>query len=595
MIVSGFSRAFFEQVQMFGNVTLVIAQMQTKKVGLAVQLLETNPWYVGYANVIVTIKATGYTDYQLVKIPVRIKSKNKYASLGTLPEAYVPQWMGASSPERDILWAVGYGGLFGNNGGYFRAYGSTTSGKAISNEYAFCVDAIDANTAWVGTSKVNGTSSNIRKTVNGGQSWSAVSVKTITNFVNTIHFYDQNKGVFTGDPKNGKWGIGLTNNSGQTWKQPTIMPPPLQDENGLAGCGAYVGSSIWFGTNKGRVIVSRDEGKTWNATQILNAGQIWAVAILDDKHGMAVYSDTGSTDKYIATTTNGGVSWTKNVYDFSKNLLDPVYFYTNPKAGRIYMLCSGGEIYSSKSYGKSWEPVLSMYHGSTKIGAATDVPISKMRMWDLGESIGRLDFTYTPVDVIKTLELISNDTLFFDSVQVNKFRLRAATFKNTGNVPIQINPSIVPDPGVSADEFKIYAFNNDMVDPGNTISVRVKFVPEQAGQRSAVLKIHSDAEPPEFNISLLGFGKEPVSVNDIDELPSDIVVSPNPASDFININLNGLNFDKILLIDINGRILQQFEARTDPVLDVSSVNAGLYYLIFQSKEKTFYKKIMISR
>ena len=572
-----------------------LGQMQTKKVSLALQLLTNNPWYVGYANIIVTIKATGYTNYQLVKIPVKIQSNNKYTILGTLPEIYIPQWMSAVAPKRDVVWAVGYGGLFGNNGGFFKAVGSSTTGKGISSEYAFCIDAIDENTAWVGTNKTNGTSANIRKTVNGGGNWSAVSVSTITGFINTIHFYNEQKGVFLGDQKNNKWGIGLTSNSGQSWKQPSIMPPPLKDEQGLAGCGAYVGSSIWFGTNKGRVIVSRDEGKTWNATQIPNAGQVWLVAIMDDKNGLAVYSDTGSTNKLLATTTNGGYSWNKNKYDFSKNLLNPVYFYTNPKAGSIYMLCSGGEIYSTKDNGTTWKPVLSMFHGSTTIGAASDIPISKMQMWDIGTTSGKLEFSYMPVDVVKKIELVSADSIDFDSVLVDKFRLRAASLQNNGNVPIQITPEIIPDAGVGPNEFTINAFNNDIVDPGNTISVRVKFVPQEVGLRTAVLKINADADPSEIFVHLKGIGKEQIIESVINELPDNIIVAPNPSNNFINIKLNNWKFDNILMIDVNGRLVKTFALHNNSQLDISSVNTGIYYLIFQSQKKSFYKKIIISR
>jgi subtilisin family serine protease len=570
-------------------------QMQTKKVSLSVELLETNPWYIGYANVIVKIEATNYVDYQLVKIPVKITSKNRYSSIGAMPEVYVPQWMGASSPTQSSVWAVGFGGLFGNNGGYMRVLGATTSGKAISNEYAYCVYAADANTAWVGTAARNGTSATVRKTTNAGSQWQAVSVSTITTFINAIHFYNDMKGVFIGDPKNGKWGIGTTNNGGQNWNYPQTVPSPLADEAGLAGCASFVGSTIWFGTNKGRIIRSTNEGRTWNATQIQGAGQIWAVAILDKNNGLAVYSDEGSEDKYIASTTNGGTTWQKNKYDFTKNKLNPVHFYTSPIAEKIYMLCSNGEIFSTESNGATWEPVLTMYHGATNIGAAVDYPTSKMRYWDIGQSIGFLDFTYIPADIVKTIELLSDTIINFDTVTVNKFRLRAATIKNTGNVPIKITPSIIPDAGVDTGEFTINAFNNDTVEPDKTLSVRVKFIPAEAGQRTAVLKINSDAEPNEITVNLVGVGKEPVSVSELEDLPSEVVIAPNPASNEFTLTGNDKPFTKIRIVDLNGNFVKSFTGLSVTKFDISDLSAGSYFIILSDGQKNYIRKLTVVR
>jgi subtilisin family serine protease len=572
-----------------------LGQMQTKKVSLALQLLKTNPWYEGHAAIVVTIEARNYTDYQLVRIPVRIRSKNHFSMLGTMPELYVPEWMGASSPTRDVLWAVGFGGMFGNNGGFYKFNGSAQSGKALSTEYAFCVDALDGNAAWIGTSAKNGNSATIRKTVNGGSGWSAVSVTTLTTFINTVHFYDTYKGVFLGDPKNGKWGIGLTSNGGTNWSQPQAIPPPLADEAGLAGCGSFVGSTIWFGTNKGRIICSSDKGKTWSASTIQNAGQIWAVAILDENNGLAVYSDTGSTDKYIASTTNGGTTWLKNRYDFSKNKLNPIYFFTNSDAGRIFMLCSGGQVYSTRSNGATWDPVLTQYHGNSDIGAAVDVPVSKMRMWDIGQSFSHLDFSYIPKDVIKRIELISAETINFDSTTVGKFRLGAATIENTGNVPVRLNPEILPDAGVNQDEFIIYGFNNDIVEPEQTLSIRLKFAPEKTGQRTAILRINSDAEPNLIDVNLIGYGKEPVSVDDVSALPDDIIISPNPASSELSVSANQYIFNRITIIDLNGRLAKVFVDTRGSIFEVSDIQPGTYFMIFETKTNKFYKKISIIR
>ncbi len=572
-----------------------LGNMQKKKVSLALQLLKTNPWYEGQASILVTIEASNYKDYQLVKIPVKITTDNKLSQKSSLPDLFVPKWIGASAPQRNVLWAVGYGGMFGNNGGFYKYSNGITSSKGLSSEYAFCVDAFDANIAWVGTSDKNGKSATVQKTVNGGSKWTAVSVTNITTFINTIHFYDEHKGVFLGDPKNGKWGIALSNNGGTTWKQPQAIPPPLADESGLAGCGFYQDNSIWFGTNKGRIIRSKDKGRNWSASTINGAGQIWAVAILDDNNGLAVYSENGSTNKYIASTSNGGATWLKNRYDFSANKINPIYFFTNPKAGRIYMLCSAGQIYDTKDNGATWNPVLSKYHGNSVIGAAVDVPISKMRMWDIGNSISYLDFTYLPKNPIRKIELISATTIKFDTTIFGRFELGAATIENKGNVPARLTQEIVPDAGVSSDEFKFYGTLRDVVEPENTVSIRVKFKPEKEGQRTAVLNISSDAEPHSIKINLIGYGKKPASVENTDELPADIILSPNPAHSLITVSAHQFIFTKCYIVDMQGQRLKTFPDAQSQILDISDIMQGTYIIIFETNKKKFFKKISIVR
>lgn len=573
-----------------------IGKGQTKNIDLALQLLNNNPWYEGYASILVTFESSNYTNYQLVKIPVSIKSNNRYSLVTTIPEVYIPEWMGAVSPNSSLIWMVGYGGMFGNNGGFYKLNGPSASGNAISTEYAFCVDALDATTAWIGTGTVSNTSATVRKTVNGGANWTPTVITPITTFINSIHFYDAQNGVFLGDPKSNKWGIGLSTDGGGTWTQPASMPAPLAEESGLVGCAAYSGTNIWFGTNKGRVIMSKNSGNSWNATEITGAGQIWNVAMMDDKNGLAVYSDIDETDKIIATTSNSGLTWNKNQYNLTLNRLNPIYFYTNLDAGRIYMLCSGGQVYSTKSNGRTWDAVLSKYHGNSRIGAAALVPTSKMRIWDIEEQIGYLDFSYIPANVINKIELQTSATENYDTVSVGTFRLKTASVKNTGNVPILVTPEIVPDAGTEPDEFRLYAFSNGDMEPESELGIRVRFTPASVGFKSATLNIRSNAEPGNIKVTLLGYGGEPVSVEQSDELPDDISVSPNPAGDYLFLSGNDMSFDRIDIINISGEIVKSIDLKGKlDVIDIRDIPAGTYYIILNKSNKTYYKKISVIR
>jgi len=58
---------------------------------------------------------------------------------------------------------------------------------------------------------------NIRITTNGGSSWTVRDISSITNFVNFIHFYDSNNGIFLGDPLSNIWGIAKSTDGGNSW------------------------------------------------------------------------------------------------------------------------------------------------------------------------------------------------------------------------------------------------------------------------------------------------------------------------------------------------------------------------------------------
>jgi subtilisin family serine protease/photosystem II stability/assembly factor-like uncharacterized protein len=567
-----------------------IAQGQKKNVDLALQLLKTTPWFEGTANIIVSFESATYTDYQLVKLPVKFSSKNLYTQIGTLPEYYVPQWSGAVCPKPGVIWMAGYGGMFGANGGYYRIFGSTPSGKPISSEYFFCIDALDENKAFAGSARTTNTSATFHKTINGGNTWTSVSLSTITRFTNSIKFYDESTGIVLGDQLNGKFGIARTIDGGANWTQPSAIPAPQANEDGLVGCASYMNSSIWFGTNQGRVIRSSDRGNSWEATQITGAGQIHNLSFINETNGLAVYSEAGKTEKLIASTTNAGNTWLTNRYNLTTNKLTPIYFYANPNAGRIYMLCSGGQVFSTKSNGQVWDAVLTLYHGNAMIGAACDVPISKMRIWDIGESFGYLDFSYMPANIVKTLEMTTTNTIQFDTVEISSFKLRTVTIKNSGNVPITIYPEITPDAGVQDDEYKLFGFSSGEIQPGTELNLRVKFSPKGLGARTAKLKITSDAEPAEFNVELVGTGSPEVAVNDTPQADESITITPNPSSDFIEVTLSDdiieeiqapyiRIYDLLGMEVINSTLTYSISQKGDGVmLDITGLLPGVYFV-----------------
>ena len=170
----------------------------------------------------------------------------------------------------------------------------------------YCIDALNADTAYVATSE-------IFKTTNRGNTW----VKQITNystgFVNCIHFFDANNGVATGDPNGGYFEIYTTTNGGDNWVRvpSSNIPAPLPNEVGIVSSFAAYNNTFWFATlgaaNEQRIIRSTDRGYTWTLLTSFSIPSTITPTIefRDSLHGLFI-----GNGYLIFRTSNGGMTWT---------------------------------------------------------------------------------------------------------------------------------------------------------------------------------------------------------------------------------------------------------------------------------------------
>ncbi len=565
---------------------------------LSVQLLENNPWYLGTANILCTFESGNYIDYQIISLPIKITSQNKLTNYLSFPDAYAPNWFGASSPQVDCMWAVGQGGLFGSYSGFIVLRSGTYGMNYISNQPVYCIYAFNPMKAIAGSGSQNQTTAYLYTTTNGGQSWTPTNVSGTTGFVNAIYFFDDLEGIFLGDPKNGKWGIGRTTDGGATWTPVTNIALPNTNETGFVNSSFRVGNNLWFGTNAGRVFYSSDRGISWNFTNIPNAVVISYLAFREDLTGIAVYTESSDANatRYLATTADGGKTWMTRQYNFTQNGYMPVHLFAPENSRLIYFLGAGGEIVGTSDLGNNWIPVLNEYTGTVQLGASVVYNKSTIRLWQLGTKISYLDFALVPNSIVKQIRLTSENQINYDTVNIGSNKLKFVTIKNEGNAKVSLKSRIDTTLGAFSDEFRFFGTVPDSISPDEEVQIRVRFFPKEEGLRQAKLVLTSEAQPNLIEVTLAGYGRRVSAVEGESNRDDDILIfTPNPATDFLQIDFFSDRYEqgKVEVFDVYGNIV--FETQGVSVsngintlgLDLKRVPSGVYFVRIHLVSRTY--------
>lgn len=391
-----------------------IATNDVQDIQFPIQLTNQTPWFEGNTKIIVKIEYKDLVDYDMITIPIELQTSNVYNNATTEFAAQQIVLLNALDMLED-----GSGIIVGNYNPavypiaislIFKIQKNNIS--ALSTPYMnadpfYAVYAFSNSNFIIGTGTADDVGrGTIRKTTNGGSSWTIKDISSITGFVNFIHFYDDNNGIFLGDPIQNTWGIAKTTDGGNNWTIINNVPAPLTDEDGLVGSGQFRGSEIWFGTSKGRVFYSSDEGNTWTVQTVSSAlNPVVIVSYTDKDRGIAVIHSSlqqTTADATIMITNDAGQSWTESQKNVSNNDLYPIYLFSVDGSNAQYMLSITGRVSVSADNGNTFMPILTKEDEIMTLGQYR-MADNRIKLWEVGTKLSYLLFdkvlsVYEPIE-----------------------------------------------------------------------------------------------------------------------------------------------------------------------------------------------------
>lgn len=83
-----------------------------------------------------------------------------------------------------------------------------------------------------------------------------------------------------------------------------------------------------------------------------------------------------------------------------------------------------------------------------------------------------------------------------------------------------------------------------------------------------------------------------VSINNLNNFESDIILYPNPTKDIVKIINNGSQAYQLELFDLTGKIISKYILENEIVIDISSHSKGIYFIRFSNNDNNFTTKII---
>ena len=175
----------------------------------------------------------------------------------------------------------------------------TTVPSASGTNGMDIIRALDENTVFALSNTVG---ANVYMTSNGGTNWTLV-LNQPGGYFDDIVFKDRLNGFLLGDCVGNRWTLFKTTNGGVNWDSTGMYLPQTSPETGsFDNCMAIQGNTLWFGTDGTRIYKSTNFGTNWTASATTGMAQSTCITF----NGLVGFA-TGSSA--ASKSTDGGATW----------------------------------------------------------------------------------------------------------------------------------------------------------------------------------------------------------------------------------------------------------------------------------------------
>lgn len=539
----------------------------------------------------------------------------------------------------------------------FNWVSGTINASDLDNYNSSMITAIDENNAWVALYGPNGGGKIVKTSDGGKSwTHQSTALFTAPNgFPNVVHFWNANNGWCQGDPNGGYFEFYTTTDGGTTWNRVPEgnIPASQSGEYGTIGYYAVYGDIVWFATNKGRIFKSIDKGYNWVVYQTPFSGTSFELSFRNENTGIIQQRSDGDDDNNIQYITNdGGETWTEltptgNFYTNSFKyvpgeniLISTGSDYETPFQGVSYSTDDGATFTEYSDFYQNFQFLTlgaasadaiwaggynsdenndGMWHyGDILISAgfssddslycvSTDVLFTDNSYgtpeswnWDFGDGaspetetgIGPHTVTYS-TSGYKNITLTINKGTDQQSLVKNKFIYIASSVPDDAG-------SITGENSVNAGETHTYSVTNQenlifiweipTLWTGNSLTNEIEIEFTGTSSIGTITVTPSNACGEGATSSLEITVSPSTGINDL--VKNNITIFPNPAKD--NITITGIDNSEVRIYNGSGTLVKQIEnLKNNAPINVSDLNAGLYYINIVKDNMTYTKTISI--
>ncbi len=560
-------------------------QNEIEEINLSIKLNEYTPYFEGTIPILVVIKADNYRNLEIINLPYKIETSTKFLVAQYFDDYLDNNWINAKSPSKYSLWAIG--SKFSNGKGIIYSYGKHFD-VINTTKNPTAIFPFNNSKAIVALQPSNqNENTELALTENSGYSFKTLDKPFA--IVNEIHFFDDNNGLVFGSNNGEYLGIKSSKNGGNSW-----LPAPLikAEQNEIIINQAFKNNKVVFLTSTRNFYYSDSIGINWIKLGKIEIDGTPKTLLISENNSIVLIS-SNENKMSITYTLDLGKSWQKNQINFLSKIVNAFYLKNTEI---IYCLLENGEIIYSNDNFKTWGNILNKDSKYGKLMVGTEfIDSCDIRLWQLNYNLYFSDIENVDANASRILEIAGANSIFFDTLEINKSSQSQIIFAtNSGEGLVKIEDYSFSNNTKSS--FVIEKAFTKFISPCQLYDSKIIFSPKTSGWHYDTLTISSNSQIGTIKYYLSGFAYDPSSIKISED--NNFKISPNPASDFITINLDRWSPpsrwtpSKIEIYDVMGILIQHdviHPMTSSHRMNIKYLATGVYFLKIGNKVERFVK------